>query len=76
MDGVDDGAGVFQWATGASAEFAAHPAGVDEPAAGLGFLHLRGEHGCVSAWLYMINQLVISNNKGMELNWRHVREGQ
>jgi len=39
VDGVDDGSGVFQWATRSLAEFATNPACVDEPAAGVGLLH-------------------------------------
>lgn len=51
VDGVDDGSCVFQWAARPCAELAADPASVDEPAAGLGLLHLLREHLRVSARL-------------------------
>lgn len=44
VDGVDDGAGVFEGATFAGAVLAAGPAGVDEPAVDVVLGHALGEH--------------------------------
>jgi hypothetical protein len=48
VDGVDDAAGVFEWAALARSVFATGPSGVDEPAVGVGGLHALCEHGCVA----------------------------
>lgn len=48
VDGVDDGTSVLERAARAGAELAADPAGVDEPAGGLGGAHALGEHGGVA----------------------------
>jgi len=47
VDRVDDGAGVLERAARAVAVFAADPAGIDEPAVGVGGFHAVGQHGGV-----------------------------
>ena len=53
MDGVDDGASVFQWASASVlvSEFTACPTGVDEPTVDSVLGHALSEHSCVARWV-------------------------
>lgn len=51
VHGIDDAAGVLEWAALARAELATCPASVDQPAGYVVFGHAIGEHFCVASRL-------------------------
>ena len=66
MDSVDDGTGVFEWATLARAELASGPAGVNEPAVDLVFRHALCEHLGVAAWVEDDEGCAVAGGEGWD----------
>lgn len=64
VDGVDNSTGVLEGAAAASAELAASPSGVDEPAVDLVLVHALGKHLGVAAGVEDDEGLAVAGREG------------